>query len=116
MIAALAIGGCLREAFAYGHSNPDATELSLAQLVENRQQYDGKTVRVRGRLHLEFEGNSLSDGRVSVWPATPALSRQEVEIVNDRRVWIEGRYNAKFRGHMGIGSQGSIDVIFISTK
>jgi len=45
----------------YPKGGPDngPEDVSLIQLIANPQAYDGKTVRITGFLHLEFEGNAI---------------------------------------------------------
>jgi hypothetical protein len=89
---------------------------SLYELITRPAAFHGKRVRVIGFAHFEFEGNGLYAHRVDweqslfqngVWLEPP---RVDLDSLNDRYLLVEGRFDAKDRGHMGLWS-GSIDSV-----
>jgi hypothetical protein len=96
--------------------NEVPVDVSLIQVIANPETFDGKLVRVIGFLRLEFEGNALyfhredyENGllRNGIWvEATPEITRDR-KTLNMNYVLLEGVFNAKDRGHMGMWS-GSI--------
>jgi hypothetical protein len=103
-------------------SIPPAAELldvSLVQLIANSKDYDGKFVRVIGFVSLEFEGNGIylheedykhGISKNGLWiDATVDISKRKVEF-DKKYVLLEGTFNAKETGHMGLWS-GSIQQI-----
>ena len=103
-------------------SIPPAAELldvSLVQLIANSKDYDGKFVRVIGFVSLEFEGNGIylheedykhGISKNGLWiDATVDISKRKVEF-DQKYVLLEGTFNAKETGHMGLWS-GSIQQI-----
>lgn len=92
-----------------------AAMVSLVALLARPREYDGKIVQVVGFAHLEFEGNGLylhredfEQGLVknSVWVD---ISGQRARLApNDRYVIVEGVFNARNNGHMGLRS-GSLE-------
>jgi hypothetical protein len=93
--------------------------VSLVQLIANPDQYDGKLVRVFGYLNLEFEGDALylheedfrrGLTRNGIWVSLVAAKVKQTTRPNRRYVLVEGVFNAKDNGHMGLfaGSIGAI--------
>ena len=95
--------------------------LSLLQLIATPHAFDGNYVRVHGFVRIEHEGTAIYLHREDwehvltnngLWlvanDATPEGSKEA--MVNDRYALIEGRFNAKRNGHMGLWS-GSIEEI-----
>jgi hypothetical protein len=94
-------------------------DVSLVRLIANSKQYHGKVVRAIGFLRLEFEGNSiylhqddyeLGITKNGLWiDANSDMQKKRVEF-DLKYVLIEGTFNAKETGHMGLWS-GSIQKI-----
>lgn len=93
---------------------PEVNDVSLIALIANPTAFDGKRVRVIGFLHLEFEGDHLyvskadSDAAISknaVWITPPA--HIPTEGLSDQYVLVEGTFDARMTGHLGMNS-GSI--------
>ncbi len=94
-------------------------DVSLVQLVANPKDYDGKLVRVIGFLRLEYEGNGIylheDDYKHSIFKnglwvnVSEDMHRRKVEL-DQKYVLIEGTFDAKMTGHMGLWS-GSIEKI-----
>lgn len=93
--------------------------LSLVQLIANPQDYDGKLVRVIGFVRLEFEGNAIylhQDDykhvitKNGLWLDASGDIVQKREEFDQKYVLLEGVFNAKNTGHMGLWS-GSIQKI-----
>jgi hypothetical protein len=97
-----------------GGADIAADEVSLIQLIANPQAYDGKTVRIIGFLHLEFEGNVIylhnedfryGLGKNGLWIEIPRdMTKEQMKAVNDQYVICTARFVAKMHGHMGINS------------
>jgi hypothetical protein len=94
-------------------------DVSMIQLIANPQQYDGKPIRVMAFLNLEFEGNALylhrEDFDKSILANAVWISLDDQQIRTSKKfsggyVLVEGVFNAKDRGHLGIFS-GSIQQI-----
>lgn len=95
---------------------PRATDdVSLISLIANPQKFSNQKVTVIGYLHLEFEGNGLyinkedfknSISKNAIWveigqkhPENGSLSK-----FIDHYVLIEGAFDDKNQGHMGMMS------------
>ena len=94
---------------------------SLEELIARPELYDGKRVRVIGFVNFEFEGNALyiskedwqrSIARNGLWIDPP--QRFETDSgpskiqPNQRYVLVEGTFNARNPGHLGMWS-GAIE-------
>jgi hypothetical protein len=94
-------------------------DVSLVQLIANPKDYDGKVVRVIGFMRLEFEGNGIylhqDDYKHSIYKnglwidASVDMQKRKAEV-DQKYVLVEGTFNAKITGHMGLWS-GSIQKI-----
>jgi hypothetical protein len=91
-------------------------DVSLYDLITRPAEFHGKRVRVIGFAHFEFEGNGLyahredwerSLSRNGVWVDPPPTGS---DSLNNRYLLIEGRFDAKMRGHMSMWS-GSLDSV-----
>src|SRR5450755_4390302 len=98
-------------------SAAEPLDVGMIQLLATPQKFDGKFIRVDGFLRLEFEGKALYlhkedyvNGlyRNSVW--VDLLEDKEHMRLNMHYVLIEGVFNAKNHGHMGLFG-GSIEKI-----
>ncbi|WP_164850007.1 hypothetical protein [Mucilaginibacter limnophilus] len=96
-------------------------DLSIINLIANPEKYDGKSIRVNGYLHLEFEGNMLylhkvdyekSLSKNALWMdfSKKSLMALDKEKCNDKYVLVEGVFNSNNTGHMGMNT-GSIEKI-----
>ena len=94
-------------------SSAEPTDVSLVQLIATPGQYQGKKVRVIGYLHLEFEGNGLylhkedydrSLYKNGVWVAVEGPMFKTALSHNNRYVLIEGFFDRKDQGHLGLWS------------
>jgi hypothetical protein len=100
-------------------SAPEPANVTLVQLIANPEKFDGKLVRVIGFLRLEFEGNVLYLHREDydhaifgngIWvDVTPEMTKHR-EVLQMHYVLLEGIFNSKNRGHMGMWS-GSLTKI-----
>jgi hypothetical protein len=100
----------------YPKGGPDieAQEVSLVQLIATPERYDGKTVRLIGYLHLEFEGDAIylhrDDFMIgisnnAVWIDLPKdIKPAEIKTVNDHYVICTAQFVASNHGHMGMFS------------
>lgn len=87
--------------------------VSLIQLIAAPNEYHGKSVRVIGFCHLEFEGNALflhrddSEHRLlknGLWLALEAPPSEQQLRLDRQYVLVEGVFNAEHRGHMNLFS------------
>jgi hypothetical protein len=97
---------------------PNPESVSMMALIANPKAWHGRYVRTIGYAHLEFEGNGLYVHRADyqnaishngLWVAT-ARKGVVMKGAVDKYVLVEGRFSAKFRGHMGMWS-GAIEDI-----
>lgn len=97
--------------------NEEPTDVSMISLIATPERYEGKLVRVRGYMHLEFEGDglylhrddekyALYNNGVWVGPFTSPPPKN----ANNKYVLIEGRFSGKDKGHMGLWSGAIRDV------
>ena len=92
-------------------------DVSMIQLVANPEKYEGKYVRVKGFLRMEFEGNGLylhredyekSLYRNGVW--VHVAETEANRAFNMHYVLIEGTFDSKDKGHMGLWSGAIKDI------
>ena len=97
----------------------DMTPESLIQLIATPKKYHNKTVKVDGFLQIEFEGNALylhkEDAQFlmtanGLWVELSEEMKNNSEKYHNQHVFIEGIFNAKGHGHMGLFS-GTIENI-----
>ena len=93
---------------------------SIIQLLARPEIFDGKRVQVIGFVHLEFEGRGVyirkqdyQDGlhHNGLWVGS-LREAARVHDCQDNYVIIEGRFDARSHGHMGLWG-GSLDDITI---
>lgn len=106
-----------------GWSDTNAAErplaVSLVQLIANPEDYDGKFIRVIGFFRMEFEGDAIylhqEDYKHALtcnglWiDVTDDIRNRQAEF-DQKYVLVEGTFNAKGKGHMGMWS-GAIEKI-----
>lgn len=87
--------------------------VSLYQLVATPERFDGKRVRVKGYLHLEFEGNALYPHREDfelalykngVWIDLESCGPRSAGPLNDTNVLVEATFSSQDRGHLDLWS------------
>ena len=100
-------------AFAQNTVAQDAVGVSLIQLIATPEKYHGKRVRLEGFLRLEFEGNAIYlhredyEHRITengLWLDATNEMRKDRKKIDLHYVLIEGVFNAKSHGHMGLFS------------
>lgn len=115
ILLALTIGGA-----AYADEPRD---VSIIQLITNPQQFDGKSIRVIGFMHLEFEGDAVylhrEDFEYSMEKNSLAIELSDSQgrswrKLNDHYVIVEGRFSATAQGHFGARAGSLQDVIRLS--
>ncbi|MCP4268263.1 MAG: hypothetical protein GY777_22265 [Candidatus Brocadiaceae bacterium] len=90
--------------------------ISIINLIGSPEKYDGKPVRFTGFLFLEFEGNAIylhksdKDNHIYKNGLWFELSKKEYLKYHNKYVTIEGVFNAKDKGHLGLWS-GSIQKV-----
>jgi hypothetical protein len=91
----------------------ELVDVSMVQLIANPREYDGKLVRIIGFVRLEFEGDAvyLHKEDYQHWILKNGLWLDVNDVVNERRgvlnskyALIEGVFDAKDTGHMGLFS------------
>jgi hypothetical protein len=89
--------------------------ISLIKLIANPEKYNGKTIRVKGYLNLEFEGNALyfhkedydkGMNKNSIWIDIPKEIHEKATFQNCSKqyVIIEGKFDMNNNGHMSMFS------------
>lgn len=104
------VGPVLPEAVA-----AEPQPVSLIQLIANPKTYDGARVRVIGFLRMQFEGNALylheDDFKHSIHKNGLWVDASSIKPgLNQKYVLMEGTFDAKMTGHMGLWS-GSLQQI-----
>lgn len=93
--------------------------VSLIRLIASPEKYDGKKVRVIGYLHLEFEGDALylhkedynaAISKNGLWINISRDSATRAMKYNNRYIIMEGVFDAKSYGHMGMFSGSLKDI------
>ena len=91
-------------------------DISIINLISTPEQYHGKKVIITGYLNMEFEGNGIylskedyinSIYKNGLWCD---IDLEKYSKFNKKYVVMEGIFNAKMTGHMGLWS-GSIENI-----
>jgi hypothetical protein len=86
-------------------------DVSLVQLISTPERFDGRHVRVIGFVHLEFEGNAaylhredFDSGLLknAVWVDFRRGTLSSSHPINDRYVLLEGVFDARHFGHLGL--------------
>lgn len=131
LLGALLLGGCTVQAQREDPYPPQSRcvqtsatgscniyGVSLVELIANPATYDGLRVRVIGWLNLEFEGNAIYLHREDhtyaitsngLWVQLgPGLSREPA--CNKGYALIEGRFEARNTGHLGLWSGAIVDI------
>ncbi|WP_395740865.1 hypothetical protein [Prosthecobacter sp.] len=93
----------------------EPTSVSLIQLIANPKAYDGARVRVIGFLNVQFEGNAIylheDDFKHGIHKNGLWVDASSIHPgLKQKYVLIEGTFDAKMTGHMGLWS-GSIQQI-----
>jgi hypothetical protein len=105
-----------------GSSPQNPLSVSLIQLIATPDAFDGKHVRVKGFVKIEFEGTAIYLHRED---AEQMLTKNglwlKVDLatfeaspwaqVKDRYAIIEGRFSGKEKGHKGLWSGGVENII-----
>jgi hypothetical protein len=114
VIVSCMVPTCAQNAGYYPKGGPDiqAQEVSIVRLIATPERYDGKTIRLIGYLHLEFEGNAIYLHREdfdrgifedSVWINLPNdINPGQRKAVNDHYVICTAKFVAGRHGHMGM--------------
>jgi hypothetical protein len=98
--------------------------LTVDQLINEANKYDGKYVTVSGLMHLEFEGNKLQGRTQRVWLdvsivqttdketylKNKAQTEKYIQLYQDKEVILKGQFSSKDKGHFDMYS-GSINNI-----
>lgn len=93
-----------------------AESVSIVQLIANPAEYNGKKVIITGFLNMEFEGNGIylhkDDYLNSVYKNGFWCNIDIVEYAkfNKKYIVIEGIFDAKKKGHLGLWSGTIMDI------
>ncbi len=97
--------------------------VSIINLISQPSEYNGNDVVVSGFLRIKFESNALyltSDHAKyqifsnSIWLNLPEnMTEKTKKELNNRYVRVEGIFDSKDTGHMGI-FRGSINIINVT--
>ncbi len=88
-------------------------DVPLVQLLATPERFGGRHVRVIGFVHLEFEGNAAylhredyeaNLTRNAIWVDFRPGTLTAKNLVNNRYVLLEGVFDARDQGHMGMFS------------
>ena len=94
-------------------------DVSLIQLIAKPKNYDSKVMRMIDFVRLEFENNTIylhqddykhSISKNGLWIDVTDDIRKKQKDYDQKYVLLEGTFNAKDTGHMGLWS-GSIQKI-----
>src|SRR5438876_10449172 len=97
----------------------EPVDVSLVQLIANPKDHDGQIVRVIGFVRLEFEGNAIylhqddykhGITKNGLWIDVTDDMRKRQADIDQKYVLLEGTFNARDRGHMGLWT-GSVQKI-----
>ena len=107
-IGALALVTVVALATSPSADDPRDATASLIQLIATPATFDGKRVSLVGYVVLDVDHNAVylseSDARYgiarnSLWLDVPPVRESEHMRFHQRYVFIEGRFNARRRGH-----------------
>jgi hypothetical protein len=101
------------------------TITSLVKLIATPDKLDGRQIMVTGFMNIEFEGNAIylhkddfDNGLYSngLWIDLTKEQKKEIDSLNLNRnyVLLEGTFNAKGFGHMGLWSGEIKDIVRIT--
>ena len=100
-------------------SESEPIDVSMYQLIVTPERFDRKQVRVKGYIHLEFEGNALYAhkedydrflSKNGVWIDTRKCGRGPHAGVNDEYVLVEATFDSQRLGHLNLWSGSLTDV------
>ena len=86
-------------------------DVSMVRLIATPERFDGKSIRVIGFLHLEFEGNALylhetdfchSIFANAIWVGVGWPPDDKYVARSDSYVLLEGVFDARSKGHMSM--------------
>ena len=95
---------------------------SMVELLAHPKEFDSKFVQVSGFLHNQFEDTALYmtkedadylNGKQGVWivfdnPKIQKEPNKPLEYFDCRRVFLEGIFDTKIGGHLGLTSPAGI--------
>ena len=91
----------------------NVVSVPLVRLIVLPEKHHGMTVRITGFVRIEFEGNALylhqeddAQGLTDngIWLDVPEALRRNAAAVNGKYGIVEGVFDAKHQGHMGLWS------------
>ena len=94
-------------------------EVSIIQLIATPDKFHGKFIRVIGYLHLSFEGSSLylhtedylaAITKNGIWFDDTLETVKKPQDFTDQYVLVEGTFDSKRHGHLGMWSGAISDV------
>ena len=131
LLAGLAHYVWLHWKYEMGSAGPhsEVEDVSLIKLIATPERYNGKWVRVMGVCNFAFEGNGLflsqedrKHGfcRNAIWACYDTLGARPYDLAfwskfQGRCVLVEGHFDARSAGHMGLYSGALTNVNRIMT-
>ncbi len=122
LTAILANSGVI--AMKYGDTNTNALNVSIISLIAEPEKYDGKNIRVRGFLNVEYEamGIYLNEEdykncvtKNAVWLNFDydklGIDFKQIQRLNKKYVDIEGVFNCSYNGHFDMYS-GTVENVY----
>ena len=110
--------------FLWAIELPAQDYLTVDEIIENKDKFHMQTVTVKGRLHLEFEGDSLYGSKGRLWldmyipPYTEesvlrdeARIKKYIETLQDKSVLVTGVFNKNNKGHFFGGWDAGFDYV-----
>ncbi len=108
----------------YGDTNADAVNVSIIRLIAAPEEYDGKNVRVRGYINIEYEAMGIYMNKEdyenhitknAVWLEFDydklGTDFKQIQRLNKKYVDIEGIFNCGYNGHFDMYS-GTIEDVY----
>jgi hypothetical protein len=115
----------LAQTRSYGKPDGEATEVPLASIIASPASYDGQRVRTYGTATIGFENNALYvdrkyiqelNARNAVWLDFNIrdVSLSGLAVFDLQYIVVEGRVDARERGHRDRYSATLADVNFVA--
>jgi hypothetical protein len=91
----------------------EPVDVSMIQLIANPRDYQDKLVRIIGFVRLEFEGDAIylhkedyqhSVHKNGLWLDVNDVVTKRRGVLNSKYALVEGMFDAKDTGHMGLFS------------
>ncbi len=112
-----------KESKEYGNLQlPSRIQLTNIECLKNNlSEFNNDTLRIRGKLFIEFENVGIVNDGISIWinnfkPAVKIeFGDENYEILNNTNVEIIGKYKSGKTGHLGLYDGEFEEIFFIKT-